>query len=291
MEQLREPGARSAFVTGVSSGIGQGIVRSLLRKGYAVFGSVRSETDGQAASSLLGHGFEPILMDVTDADSVIHARDIVAERLDGRPLAALVNSAGVAIAGPLLHQSAEAFARHLDINVTGAFHVTQAFAPLLGADGRPGERGRIVLISSIAGEIATPFLGAYAASKHALEGFADALRRELVVHGIDVVVVGPGAVATPIWDKASAAAVSGYEETPYAAAMTRLLAGMVARGRAGLPADAVGNLVARILAAPHPRARYAILRNPIAGWHLPRAMTRRMLDRSFARRLGLVRVP
>lgn len=242
---------RTAFITGVSSGIGLGISRSLIREGYQVFGTVRSERDAATAHAALGDGFEAILMDVTDEKAVLRARDLVSERLGGRTLSALVNNAGIAMAGPLLHQSAEQFARHLAINVTGVFRVTQAFAPLLGTDGQPGPRGRIVLISSLAGLIATPFLGAYAASKHALEGFADALRRELMSERIDVVVIGPGTVATAIWEKADTS-MQGYEHTPYAAAMRRLLGGMVARGQSGLPAEAVGDLVVRVLAAKRP---------------------------------------
>ncbi len=105
--------------------------------------------------------------------------------------------------GPLLHLDTEELKRQFEINLFGVHNVTRAFAGLLGADEeRTGKAGRIVMISSVGGQNGAPFVGPYAASKFALEGYSQSLRRELMLYGIDVIVIGPGAIATPIWDKA-----------------------------------------------------------------------------------------
>ena len=210
----------TAVITGVSSGIGLGIARVLSQHGWSVFGSVRKRADGERVQRELGERFVPLELDVTDGGAVSRAADIVRERLHGRTLSGLVNNAGVAVPGPLLHQPVEDFQRQLDINVVGVLRVIQAFAPLLGADrALSGPSGRVVNISSVGGRLAPPFLGAYAASKHAIEGLSESLRRELMLYGIDVVIVGPGAVATPIWDKAQNVDLAPYAHTDYVESM------------------------------------------------------------------------
>src|SRR4029077_457534 len=152
----------------------------------------------------------------------------------------LVNNAGIAVAGPLLYLKVDDFRHQLAVHLTGQLIVTQAFAPLLGADReRKGAPGRIVMISSVGGKNGLPFVGPYAASKFGLEGLSESLRRELIVFGIDVVVVAPGAVATPIWDK-SDVDVTPYSNTPYAPALEKMRAFMTANGRKGLPPERIG---------------------------------------------------
>ena len=279
---------RSVIVTGVSSGIGRATAVALAARGYHVFGSVRRAEHAVSLSEELGDRFTALVFDVTDAEAIDAARAVVTERLGDRTLAALVNSAGIALAGPLLHQDEAEFAQHLAVNVTGPFLVTRAFAPLLGTDrSRSGAPGRIVMVSSISGGLATPFLGAYAASKHALEAYADALRRELMPFGIDVVIVGPGAVATPIWDKGEAAGSDAYTATPYADAFAGFQRWIVANGRKGLSPAVVAETIADAITARSPRARYTILRGKFAGWTVPRLLPRRVLDRVLAKRAGL----
>ena len=281
----------AVVVTGVSSGIGRAVADVLIARGYRVFGSVRTAADGErVAKDLRTDLFSPLLFDITDAPAIGEAAQKVAATLSGGTLAGLVNSAGIAVSGPLLHQSADEFARHLEVNVTGPFNVTQAFAPLLGADRtRQGAPGRIVVVSSISGGLATPFLGAYAASKHALEGYADALRRELMMYGIDVVIVAPGAVRTPIWDKAEREDAGQYAHTPYAEALSAMRRYMVANGRKGLEPEQVGQVVADALFARDPLAHQPVLKGRFANWTLPRSLPRRVLDRVLARRMGLKR--
>jgi NAD(P)-dependent dehydrogenase (short-subunit alcohol dehydrogenase family) len=156
-------------------------------------------------------------------------------------LAGLVNNAGISVPGPLLYLPLEDLRRQLEVNLVAQISVTQVFAPLLGADPkRAGKPGRIVNIGSIWGEIGVPFVGAYVASKFALEGISESLRRELLVHGIDVIVIRPGAVVTAIWDKAEAEDMSLYLKTEYGPILTRLREYMLREGRKGLTPERLG---------------------------------------------------
>ena len=280
----------SIVVTGASTGIGLACVRALIAVDFHVFAGVRRMSDADSLGAEFGEHVTPLLFDVTDELAVREAAREVAARLGDRRLAGLVNNAGVAVAGPLLHLPLAEFRRQLDINVVGQLAVTQAFAPLLGADrARVGAPGRIVNMSSVAGRIAGPFVGAYAASKHALEAMSDSLRRELMIYGIDVIVIEPGPIRTPIWDKAARMDMTPYLATDYRAIAENMLKRAVEDGRKGAPPERVARAVLRALTAPHPPARIAIVPNYITKWLLPRALPARALDRIVARLYGLAR--
>ena len=277
-------------VTGASTGIGLAIARVLVGEGVRVFGSVRREEDGRRVRAELGERFTALVFDVTDSAAIQSAVPVVAAALDGGTLFGLVNNAGIAVGGPLLHQPLDEVRRHLEVNVVGALAATQAFAPLLGADRtRRGPPGRIVQISSVAGRLSAPFLGAYAASKRALEGMSESLRRELMLYGIDVIIVNPGSVATPIWDKAEAQDGSRYASTEYEPLLTRFLTAALKSGRAGLPAEDVGRAVWTALTADRPRTFYPVVGRKLMNWTIPLALPARLLDRLIAKRLGIVR--
>lgn len=279
---------KTAVVTGVSTGIGRAIAAALIGAEWRVFGSVRKDKDASEAKAALGDNFTPLMVDVTDAAAIRRAADDVGAALQGRTLDALVNNAGIAVAAPLAYLDLEEVRRQFDVNVYGPIRVTQAFLPLLGADrSRKGAPGRIVNISSVAGKIASPFMAPYAMSKHALEAMSESLRRELAVHGIDVVIVGPGAVRTPIWDKAEELDVARYRNTEYYDDLARMKDLMRAIGEQGLEADKVGALVLKVLTSPAPKTRYAILKNKFALWTLPNLLPKRLVDRLVAKRLGL----
>jgi NAD(P)-dependent dehydrogenase (short-subunit alcohol dehydrogenase family) len=230
------------------------------------------------------------MFDVTDADAIRASVPAVAEALEGGTLFGLVNNAGIALGGPLIHQPLDEVRRILDVNVVGALAATQAFAPLLGADrSRTGKPGRIIQISSVAGRLSAPFLGAYAASKRALEGMSESLRRELMLYGIDVVTINPGSVATPIWDKAESQDGTRYVGTDYEPLLTRFMTAALRSGRAGLPADAVGHAVWTALTTPSPRTSYAVVRRRLLNWTIPLALPARILDRLIAKRLGVIK--
>lgn len=280
----------AVVVTGVSTGIGRGVAEALVRRGFHVFGSVRKESDAARVREALGDAFTPLLFDVTDETAVRAGAEFVRSRLNGQTLKGLVNNAGIATPGPVLHQPLSDYRKQIEVNLIGAFTVTQAFAPLLGADrSLQGAPGRIVNITSLGGKIGSPFLAGYCSAKHGLEGLSESVRRELLMYGIDVVIVGPGAVKTPIWDKAEAMDTSAYARTDYGPAMVKLSEFMAGGARDGLPVERVGELVHHVLTTARPRVRYAMAPSLLFDWIVPRLLPRRMVDRLFARRLGLLK--
>lgn len=282
------PDRRSVVVTGASTGIGRACVEVLVASGCQVFGSVRKPADAERLSQEFGNNFTPLLFDVTDEAAVAAAARQVAAALGAGTLFGLVNNAGVAVPGPLLYLKIDDFTHQLAVNLTGQLIVTQAFAPLLGADrARQGPPGRIVMISSVGGKNALPFSGPYAASKFGLEGLSESLRRELMLFGIDVIVVAPGSVATPIWDKAEAFDTTPFESTPYAAAVKAMRTFMIALGRKGLPAERIGEAVKTALTTAKPRTRYTVAPNPLQQL-MTAVLPKRTMDNLIARRLGLV---
>src|ERR1700744_1258268 len=245
---------KSVVVTGSSTGIGWGCTKVLHQKGFRLFGSVPKQADAARLSKEFGANFVPLLFDVTDASAVGKAADQIAAALGNATLDGLVNNAGIAIAGPLLYLDVDEFRNQLEVNLTGQLIVTQAFAPFLGADpSRHGDKGRIVNITSVGGRNANPFMGPYNTSKFGFEGFSESLRREMMIFGIDVIVVAPGAVATPIWDKADQIDTTRYDNTPYAASMTTIKKFMLDLGRKGYPPEKIGDAVWKALTLKNPK--------------------------------------
>jgi len=278
---------KSIVITGASTGIGKVTAKICIEKGYQVFGSVRKQIDADQLRAEFGEAFIPLLFDVTDEAAVHAAAQQVHESLNGETLFGLVNNAGVAVAAPFLYLPIEDFRKQIEINVTGQLIVSQAFAPLLGVDGSlKGKPGRIINISSVSGKNGSPFLGAYAASKHALEGLSESMRRELMLYGIDVVIVAPGPIATPIWDKAEEVELDRYRDTDYFEPGRKFQKYAVSNGRKGLPPEAVGNVIFKALTTPKPRVRYAVNPNPISSWVMS-IFPKRPLDAIMAKRLGL----
>jgi len=280
----------SVVVTGVSTGIGWGTTKVLIRNGLHVFGSVRKQADADRLTQEFGSAFTPLLFDITDEAAIQAAALLVRERLAGETLFGLVNNAGIATAGPLMHQPIEEFRHQIDVNLVGQLIVTRAFLPLLGTDrALKGDPGRIVNVSSVGGKIAAPFIGAYTASKHGLEGLSESLRRELLIYGIDVIIVGPGAVATPIWDKAAQIDASAYEHTEYADILRRFGENFVQEGRKGFPPERIGETILTALITRSPRVRYAVVPQAFRNWIIPMLLPRRLVDAVLARSLGLTR--
>ncbi|MGJ4994313.1 SDR family oxidoreductase [Bradyrhizobium sp. HKCCYLS3077] len=279
---------KSVVVTGASTGIGFACSKLLLTRGFRVFGSVRKQADADRLRAELGAGFAPMLFDVTDEAAVKAAAGEVRAALNGEALAGLVNNAGIAVAGPLTELPIDQFRHQLEVNVIGPVIATQAFAPLLGTDpAMTGPRGRIVMISSVAGRNGNPLLAPYSTSKHALEGLSESLRRELMLFGIDVVIIAPGAVKTPIWDKAEEVDLSPYQASPYFPALQKIRGYMLHLGKTGLPAETIAERVFAALTAPSPKVRDEIAPDALQQW-IARALPKRMVDRIIAKRLGLM---
>jgi NAD(P)-dependent dehydrogenase (short-subunit alcohol dehydrogenase family) len=279
---------QSVVITGASTGIGWATAKLLLDRGFRVFGSVRKQADADRLGSEFGANFTPLLFDVTDEAAVLAAARQVRAALDGETLSGLVNNAGIAVAGPVLELAADAFRRQMEVNVIGPIISTQAFGPLLGSDpSLKGPKGRIVMISSVAGKNGNPLASAYSASKHAIEGLSESLRREMMLFGIDVIIVAPGAVKTPIWGKAEEVDISTYKNSPFFPALERIRKFMMQLGETGLPAEKIAETIADALTSAHPKVRYQVTPDPMR--HLMTAvLPKRMMDRIIAKRLGLM---
>ncbi|HEY6962031.1 MAG TPA: SDR family oxidoreductase [Gaiellaceae bacterium] len=235
----------AALVTGASTGIGEATARHLAARGWDVLASVRAEGDAPA-------GMRELVFDVTDAGAVARA----AEGVD--TLAGVVLNAGIAIAAPLEYLPPDELARQLDVNVVGQLRVLQAFLPALRA-----ARGRVVLMGSVGGRSALPFLGAYAMSKFALEAMADSLRLELQPWGIHVAIVEPGTIATPMWTKPQRAFDESAAEAAerYGARIEKFRRLAAKRSSAGVPPVEVAKAVEHALTADPPRTRYLVGRD------------------------------
>src|ERR1700759_4296094 len=280
---------QSVVITGTSTGIGWGTAKVLLDRGFRVFGSVRRRDDADRLKDEFGANFTPLLFDVIDEAAVAAAaRDVRAE-LEGETLAGLVNNAGIAVPGPVLELSADQFRRQMDVNVTGPVISTQAFGPLLGVDqSLKGPKGRVVMISSVAGKNGNPLTAPYCASKHAVEGLSESLRRELMLFGIDVVIVAPGPVKTPIWTKGQGDLDTvKYGNSPYLASLQKVTAYMAHLDSIGRPPEPIAECVYNALTLPKPKTRYMIAPDPMR--HLiTQWLPKRMVDKIIAKRIGLM---
>jgi NAD(P)-dependent dehydrogenase (short-subunit alcohol dehydrogenase family) len=276
-----------ALITGASTGIGRATALRLAASGWTVLAGVRDEAAGEALLSAAGANgrLQPLTLDVTDAGHVAAAAEFVASVADGR-LDALVNNAGIGVGGPLEMLPLDELRLQFEVNVHGQVAVTQALLPALRR-----ARGRVVFISSIGGRVALAYNAPYAASKHAIEAIGDALRVELASSGVQVALVEPGSVATPIWDKGSAVArqvqvpdelAEHYGHVP--AAMEKVLEDT---GRRGIPPEQVASVIEGALRAPRMRTRYLVGRDARAMLALRRLLPDRVFDRVTRRVLGV----
>ncbi|MDQ3878162.1 MAG: SDR family oxidoreductase, partial [Actinomycetota bacterium] len=196
-------------ITGASSGIGRACALYLDRNGHRVFAGVRKEADAESLREQGSNRMSPVLVDVTDQESITKARDHVEADLDGRPLHGLVNNAGITISGPAEFVPIDEVRRQFEINLFGHMAMTQAFLPMLRRS-----KGRIVNVGSIGGINALPFMSPYCASKFAMEAFSDSLRMELAAWDMRVSLIEPGSIATPLWEKGTGQANELIDELP-----------------------------------------------------------------------------
>lgn len=274
---------RAVVVSGTSRGIGRACVVELARRGYHVFAGVRSPTDGAALRDEVGDHVTPLTLDVTREVEVARAVDVIRGAVAARGVWGLVNNAGIVVAGPLEFLPGDALREQFEVNVFGTLALTRALLPQLRS-----ARGRVVNISSVNGRLASPFSGAYAGSKFALEALSDALRLELAPAGVAVVVVQPGATATPMWETSRQRAMNLLTRYPdeawthYGKVLDRLQDIRVPSRAA--PAERVARVVARALAARRPRTRYHVGWDARAGVLLARLLPGRALDWVFGAR-------
>ena len=251
--------SNTVLITGASTGIGAACAIRLAAAGMHVYAGVREDADGAALLAQNAALITPLHIDVTDADSIAAAVATLDAQLGDAGLNGLINNAGIAIGGPLEVLPMNEIRRQFDVNVFGALAVTQAFLPQLRR-----ARGRIFNMGSIAGRIALPFLGPYCMSKSALRAMTHALRLEVDAWGIDVALVEPGAIATPIWKKSNAAAdvMQATLQNDTLAHYSRHLEGIrrvIAKAEEqAISADAVARAVEHALTAAHPKTEYLV---------------------------------
>jgi NAD(P)-dependent dehydrogenase (short-subunit alcohol dehydrogenase family) len=280
----------TALITGASTGIGRATSLRLARSGWDVLAGVRNSPDGEALAAAAPTGrILPLQLDVTDSGQIQAAAEQIAVRDGAGPtgsLDALVNNAGVGVGGPLEVVSDAELRHQFDVNVFGQVAVTRAMLPALRR-----ARGRIVFLSSIGGKVTTPFVGPYAASKHAIEAFGDALRVELHNSGIQVALIEPGSIATPIWDKSKDDAqrlqIPPELEAYYGHVIPALDKAMQDTANRGISPDTVAESIEKALTAERMPSRVLVGRDARAMLTIKRLLPDRVFDRVVRKRLGV----
>jgi NAD(P)-dependent dehydrogenase (short-subunit alcohol dehydrogenase family) len=281
-------GSRGAVVvTGSSTGIGRACALELDRRGFAVFAGVRKEADAEALRAAGSDRLRPLIIDVTEPEQIAAAAGVVAEASPAG-LAGLVNNAGVGVGGPLELIPIDDFRRQIEVNLIGQIAVTQAFLPALRR-----ARGRVVFLSSIGGLNANPYMSPYHASKFGIEAVGDSLRQEMRQFGVEVSLVEPGSVATPIWAKGKESAdaiqdrLTPEDERLYGDKVARMGKVLEKVGARGVPPEKVADAVARALTDKRPKTRYLVGGDARMTLLMRRVLPDRIRDRIVARAAGL----
>ena len=281
---------KKVVITGVSTGIGYSSAKILCDSGYRVFGSVRKQEDAEKITSEFGANFTPLIFDVTDSKGIQENAQIVkGELIPGEALAGLVNNAGVAMGGPINLIDTDVFRKQFEVNFFGLIEVTKTFLPMLGAVKNSMQQGKIINISSISGRRAHPFVAPYTASKFAVEAFSDALRREMLLYGVDVILIEPGPIKTAIWDKVPDLDDNEFTGTDYEHSLRKFYKMFIEMGKKGFDADIIGNRVKEILQDPSPKTRYVITPNRFINFTLPGILPDRIFDKLVGKGLGLLK--
>jgi NAD(P)-dependent dehydrogenase (short-subunit alcohol dehydrogenase family) len=288
MMHAMSPVDKWVLITGASSGIGLACADDLVKRGWQVVAGVRKDADRDRLLAPGHPNLRCVLLDVTNAAHIAAVADQLSQWTGARGLQGLVNNAGIVVSGPLELVSVEQLRRQYEVNVIGQHAVTQAVLPML----RRGAPSRIVMMSSISGRIALPVLGPYASSKFALEALSDALRREVRRQGIDVSVIEPGAIDTPIWGKAGDDNLAQIDESHsdvrrvYEPLITSVHQAMQESARDAKPVETVVRAVRHALEAPRPRTRDVVGRSARMMARLCRVLPDRWLDGIVRRKLG-----
>ena len=241
---------RRVLVTGASTGIGRAITEYLASHGFSVYAGARKSEDLEDLAKL--ESVTPIAIDVTKGEDVAAAVAIIREQ--GTGLFAVVNNAGIASAGPLMDISEQEIQEQFEVNLIGVHRITRAFFPLLLES-----KGRIIMMSSNSGFFAAPFFGPYNASKFALEGYSDSLRRELLLYGVKVVIIQPGNINTPIWKKGEQF-LEKFQDSMFKEEARKMGEYAIKKGTTkGLPPQKVAEMVYKALTEKKPKLRYLIV--------------------------------
>lgn len=266
------------LVTGAASGIGRSTVLTLAQKGFGVYATYATDKSQAELDKLRGvAGIETLKLDITNEADVANAVSFIEEK--GIDLLALVNNAGIFSPGPLMEYPVERLIEQYNVNVFGTHRLTKSLFPLLLKS-----KGRVVNVSSVAGFVATPFSGPYASSKHALEGWSDSLRRELMPLGVKVIVVQPALIDTPLWDRDIEGRIERYRGSIFYEANRKKLEHEAAEAKTrGIRPDVVAKAVYHALTSPNPKPRYLVTNHPVQH-RLARFLPDALLDRLVVKR-------
>jgi NAD(P)-dependent dehydrogenase (short-subunit alcohol dehydrogenase family) len=281
--------SKSILITGTSTGIGRACALYLDRLGFRVFAGVRREEDALSIKEEASQQLTTLLIDVTNRSMIEEAVSLIQNRVGEAGLYGLVNNAGYSVSGPFEIVSLDDVKQQFEVNLFGAIAITQACIPLLRR-----AKGRVVNIGSIAGIVPLPFLGPYSASKFALEAFNDALRLEVIKWGMEVVMINPGSIQTPIWDKSisiakeSRRSLNIEEERLYGKVLDKMMITAEKTAARGVHPDEVSKAVADALRSKRPKSRYIVGRDAKLQYLLSKVLPARSLDRLKMKVMNIV---
>ncbi len=269
---------KSILITGCSSGIGAALVSQFLKSGFLVFGSIREKKMEVPLKKKYGKNFIPLIFDVTNYLQISKAQKKVRSILNGDNLGILINNAGIAQLGPVEHITSQEFDLHLKTMVVGTFNCVQIFLPLLGTKNKflPG---KVINISSGGGSIGQPFMASYCSSKHALEGFSESLRRELLIYGIKVIIIAPRAFKTAIWDKSNVDdRASKFNKTEYSRAFQKFTNFIKDSSKQGQDVKDLAQKIHQIAMKKKPKVKYSLGPSGLQ-FYLIRTLPKRFIDK------------
>jgi len=282
---------RTVLITGVSTGIGKSIAEILINNKFLVIGSVRNEEDANYLQEKYPDKFDYVIFDVTNKEAIENSRKKVESIIskNNSYLTCVINNAGIALGGPLRYLDVDIYKKQFEVNYFGLINVTKTFLDLLIDSNKYPLKNKIINIGSISGKRSYPFVGPYTSSKFALEGLTDSLRRELLIHDIDVVLVEPGPIKTEIWNKAPDIENNPFVNTEYGNSLRKFNNMYIKMGKYGLHPDLVGNLVLKILLTNKPKTRYVITPEKLKNYIIPGFLPDRWVDRLVGKMLGLIK--
>ena len=283
---------RTVLVTGVSTGIGKSIAETLLDSDFYVIGSVRKEEDSKYLEKKYKDKFSSVVFDVCNKDEIKNSKEEVEKILkkNNSYLCSIINNSGIALGGPVRYLRTDDFRKQFEVNFFGLIEVTNTFLDLLIDNNDYPLKNKIINIGSISGKRSYPFVAPYTASKHALEGFSDSLRRELLLHNIDVVLMQPGPIKTPIWDKVPDIEDNPFIKTEYGSALRKFNSQYLKAIQSdGLFPEAVSNVVLKVLQTNKCKSRYVVTGKILKNYYIPGFLPDRWVDKLIGKMLGLLK--
>ena len=282
---------RTVIITGVSTGIGKSISEKLLQNNFFVIGSVRKKDDANYLKEKYKEKFDYVIFDVRDKDAIENSKIEVVDILkrNNSYLCSVINNSGIALGGPVKYLDIEVFKKQFDVNYFGLINVTKTFLDLLIDSNTHPLKNKIINIGSISGKRSYPFVAPYTSSKFALEGFTDSLRRELLIHNVDVVLIEPGPIKTAIWEKVPDIDDNPFLNTEYEIPLKKFFKGYLQMGANGLNPDIIGNKTVEILSRNNPKTRYVITPNKFRDYLIPGFLPDRWVDKMVGKMLSLIK--